>query len=77
MANPISGSYQLFICPVGIDEAVQHTEGRFLPLALAWRYNNNYSTKDSSCLCSNLPGPGWLDKMGSLSPAVNFSHEHG
>ncbi len=50
--------------------------GHFLPQTLAWRYNNKNSTKNSHCLCSDLPGPGRLTRMSRCSPAVNFSHEH-
>jgi hypothetical protein len=40
------------------------TEGRFLTQTLAWRYKNNNCNTKSCCLCSDLPGPGWLAGMG-------------
>jgi hypothetical protein len=48
------------------------TAGRFLPQTLAWRYNNNDSTKIPPVPCSDLPGPGWLTGTDGHSLAVIF-----
>jgi hypothetical protein len=77
MADRNGYVHRRFIFPVGKDEALQHYIGCFLPLALAWRYINKNSTKNSYCLCSDLPGSGWLTGMGGRSLAVYFFHGHG
>ncbi len=49
------------------------TEVPILPLALAWSYNNNNSTKNSYCLCSDLPGTEWLSGMAGRLPVAYFT----